>query len=236
MRLARHWELMAGIASITLIAGACAGVSAGPTDKLLTIGGVIYTDLQDPVRSGLAGVTVTIQGDKGTFEATTGGILGLWKLDVPQGTYTVTPKKKDYAIQHLIGGWSDGRPAITIEVKPENLAANQSIQFLAVDWPEQAPESAQANSPSEPAVKPQPEAAAPESAPEPPQAVSAREPAAKPPQAVPASKTGRTGGGCATTRERSGKAGDFFTPYVAGVCVLLVRSRRDASKRTMRRR
>jgi hypothetical protein len=103
----------------------------------ITIGGVVFTDVQDPMRSGLEGVTVTIDGEAGNFQTTTSGLIGLWKVDVPEGMYTVTPKKKDYAIEHLVGTASDGQRSITIEVTPRNLAANQSIRFLAVEWPEE---------------------------------------------------------------------------------------------------
>jgi len=216
MRLAKHWGLIAGTALISLIAAPCPHAAAGSGDKPLTIGGVVYTDLQDPMRSGLAGVTVTVQGDKRTFTATTGAGIGLWTLDVPQGTYTVTPKKKDYAMQHLIGGWCDGESSTKIDVRPANLAAIQSIQFLAIDWPEQTVDSPQA-------------VAAPKSESQPQQATPIPEP--EQPQATATPRTGRTGGGCATTRERSGKAVDFFTPYVACVSILLVRSRRDRCRK-----
>lgn len=218
-----HWKIIAGTALISLIAASCLHAAAGSGDKPLTIGGVVYTDLQDPMQSGLAGVTVTIQGDKGAFIATTGGSLGLWKVDVPQGTYTVTPQKKDYVMQHLIGGWCDGESSTRIAVKPANLAAIQSIQFLAIDWPEQTADSQQAIVASEPA------SVAPKSGPQLQQAAPIPEP--EQPQATAPSKTGRTGGGCATTRERNGKAIDFFTPYVAGVSILLVQSRRDRYRR-----
>jgi hypothetical protein len=139
MQLVKHWKVIAGTALIALIGAPCVHASAGTGDKL-TIGGVIYTDTQDPIRSGLAGVAVTIQGDKGTFTVTTDGILGLWKVDVPQGTYTVTPRMKDYAMQHLFRGWCDGQASIPLDVKPANLAAIQSIQFLAIYWPDPTPE------------------------------------------------------------------------------------------------
>ena len=53
--------------------------SAKASDKTtITIGGVVYTNMRDPVRTGLADVTVKVQGDKGDYEAVTGGIIGLW--------------------------------------------------------------------------------------------------------------------------------------------------------------
>jgi len=103
----------------------------------ITIGGVVFTDVRDPIRSGLEGVTVSVKGKNGSFQATTGSVIGLWKVDVPEGTYTVTPRKKDFVIEHLVGMGSDGQRSITIEVDPENMAANQSIRFLAVEWPEE---------------------------------------------------------------------------------------------------
>ncbi len=182
MRLGKHMRLTTGAMLIAFVVAASAYGGDAPGNTMITIGGVVYRDTQDPLRSGVAGVAVTVQGDNGVFEATTDGILGLWKMNVPVGMYTVTPSKKDYVIQHLVGMWCDGQQSITIEVNRKNLAANQSIQFLAIDWPE-----------------PQP--------------------------ALPDPGNEATGGGCAATRGRSGRAGDFFTPYVACLSVLFIRSR-----------
>lgn len=122
--------------SAFLLAISAAAASCGAEPEI-TIGGVVFTDVQDPMRSGLEGVTVTINGEAGTFRATTSGLIGLWKVDVPEGMYTVTPRKKDYVIEHLVGAASDGQRSITIEVTPRNLAPNQSIRFLAVEWREE---------------------------------------------------------------------------------------------------
>ena len=192
MRLERHMGLNTAATLIAFVVAASAYGGDAPGNSIITIGGVVYTDTQDPLRSGVAGVAVTVQGENGLFEATTAGILGLWKMDVPVGTYTVTPSKKDYVMQHLVGMWCDGERSITIEVNRKNLAANQSIQFLAVSWPEPTPE-------------PQP--------------------------ATPAPRNEATGGGCAATRGRSGRAGDFFTPYVACLSVLSIRSRIGSRRR-----
>ena len=98
------------------------------------IGGAIYTDLANPLTSGLEGVTVTVTGDGGTFEATTAGAQGLWEIrDVLEGTYTVTPSKQDFCFKHVTGGVPDGPPPITIDVNEANQQSNQSIQFLAED-------------------------------------------------------------------------------------------------------
>ena len=104
--------------------------------QTFTIGGAIYTDLASPLLSGIAGVTVTASGPGGTFTGvTTGGVTpGQWQIDdVPQGTYTVTPELAGYVFEHVVGGVSDGLPAVTIEVNAANQAANQSIQFLAIE-------------------------------------------------------------------------------------------------------
>jgi hypothetical protein len=96
-----------------------------------TIGGTIYTDPDNPLTSGLEGVTVTVSGSQGTFEATTSGAQGLWQMDVPEGTYTVTPSKSGYGFEHIVSGQSDGLDSITIVVNLANQTQNQSIQFLA---------------------------------------------------------------------------------------------------------
>jgi N-acetylneuraminic acid mutarotase len=97
------------------------------------VGGVIYTDLANPLLSGLEGVSVTLIGDGGTFGATTNGTQGLWQLEnIPEGTYTVTPSKVSWHFEHIAGGVSDGQASIIITVDEANEAANQSIQFLAI--------------------------------------------------------------------------------------------------------
>ena len=101
-------------------------------EATITIGGVIYRDMYDPLRSGLEGVKVEVRGEDSVFEAVTSGVIGLWKLDVPQGTYHITPRMDGYVIEHIVPGGSDGQRSITIQVTPANMAANQSIQFLAI--------------------------------------------------------------------------------------------------------
>lgn len=110
--------------------------AAGPILGAETIGGAIYTDLGNPLTSGLEGVTVTVTGAGGTFSATTAGAQGLWSItDVPEGTYTVTPCMAGKKFEHIVGGVSDGLGAIqiTVDSTPANRQANQSIQFLAGD-------------------------------------------------------------------------------------------------------
>jgi hypothetical protein len=124
---------------ILLLLGTAAAVNGAGNlaGSAITIGGVVFTDLHDPIRSGVQGVTVTIEGDGGTFEVTTGGVIGLWKIDVPEGTYIVTPKKKGYIIEHFAGVSAASQRSITIDATPANMAANQSIRFLAMEWPEE---------------------------------------------------------------------------------------------------
>jgi hypothetical protein len=125
--------MFAGLVTVILVSGA---KKPGSTEPAITIGGVIFTDMHDPLRSGIEGVTVTLKGERGHFQVQTGGLIGLWKLDVPPGTYLVTPGKPGYIMEHISYGGSDGQRSITIEVNQENLAANQSIQFLAIESPE----------------------------------------------------------------------------------------------------
>ncbi len=152
MQVVRDAQLGAGIMLLTLMVGAATRAADNASNPPITIGGVIYLDVHDPIHTGLQGVAVQVQGDQGHFEAVTAGILGLWKMDVPPGSYTVTPAKSGYSMEHLVRGWCDGQRFITIEVNPKNLAANQSIQFLAVYWPEpNAPTATAAPAPTPPA-------------------------------------------------------------------------------------
>lgn len=100
-----------------------------------TIGGAIYTDLANPLTTGLASVTVQVarvgSGASPSPTVTDAG-QGLWRIDgVCEGTYTVTPSKTGKCFVHIANGQSDGKASITINVNAANQAANQSIQFLA---------------------------------------------------------------------------------------------------------
>ncbi|MCH7921085.1 MAG: carboxypeptidase regulatory-like domain-containing protein [Planctomycetes bacterium] len=97
-----------------------------------TIGGAIYEDPSSPLTSGLEGVTVAVSGANGTYAGTTSSGTGLWQIAaVNVGDYTVTPSKPGWSFEHIVAGVPDGKASITITVNEANLAANQSIQFLA---------------------------------------------------------------------------------------------------------
>jgi hypothetical protein len=214
MQLGRNLGFIGNIILLALGAGAGAQGAAKADNPPLTIGGVVYTDVRDPVRTGLQGVTVQVRGDQGNYEAITGGVIGLWKMDVPQGTYTITCTKSGYALEHLVRGWCDGQHSITIDVNPKNLAANQSIQFLAIFWPQpSAPTTAQA--PRAPAEAPQTTVEMPQTA-------------------VETPKPQRSGGGCAAAPGRRGDAGAFLAPYAAGVCALWATGSLDARRHRRR--
>ena len=234
MQVVRDARLGAGIMLLTLMVGAATRAADNASNPPITIGGVIYLDVHDPIRTGLQGVAVQVQGDQGHFEAVTAGILGLWKMDVPPGSYTVTPAKSGYSMEHLVRGWCDGQRFITIEVNPKNLAANQSIQFLAVYWPEPNAPTATTQELVEgvpPSQRGQDARDTAQPAPAPPALVETQDFASlreAPPQ--------RTGGGCAAAPGRRGDAGAFFAPYAACVGGLLITSRIRVRKHRHSRR
>ncbi len=97
-----------------------------------TIGGAVYTDISNPMTSGLTGASITVTGSGGTFNASTSGSMGIWQVpNVPEGTYTVTPSKSGYNFGHVANGVPGGGSSWSITVNSSNQAANQSIQFLA---------------------------------------------------------------------------------------------------------
>ena len=111
-------------------------VTLAPVSEALaegfTVGGAIYTDLNNVLTSGLAGVTVTITGDNGTFSAISIAPLGIWPIhNVPSGVYTVMPVLEGWCFKHIVSGVVGDPAPITITVDEEHLAKNQSIQFLA---------------------------------------------------------------------------------------------------------
>lgn len=101
------------------------------TARLLrTVGGAVYQNLEDPIGSGLAGVTVTVQGAGDVFTTTTNS-LGIWSVAVPEGTCTVTPHLGGYWFQHVVAGVPDGQRTISVQVDADHQQQNESIQFLA---------------------------------------------------------------------------------------------------------
>jgi hypothetical protein len=107
-----------------------------------TIGGAIYTDLNNPLTSGLEDVTVMLTGPGGPFSTTTAG-QGLWQIgNVPLSSapHTVTPFKEGWTFKHVVNGDPSGQGSVQITVDEANRSYNQSIQFLALpacvkhDW------------------------------------------------------------------------------------------------------
>lgn len=113
---------------------AAVGVASVPQAlaQTYTVGGAVYTDLANPLTSGLPGVTVTVDGNGGTFEGVTSGGSGVWFVtEVPEGTYTVTPTLDGWCFNHVQSGVGDPRPPIIIVVDADHQGENLSIQFLA---------------------------------------------------------------------------------------------------------
>jgi len=134
MRTKKMSVLCMSIGCITLLTMLSVASAGRMVADYYSIGGAIYTDLTDPIASGEPDVTVTVSGINGTYTGTSSGAMGIWQIDdVPEGTYTVTPSKTDMGFQHLVNGTPDGQSSVTITVNAANMAANQSIQFLAGD-------------------------------------------------------------------------------------------------------
>ena len=125
--------------NLCLLALAGMGSTAVPQAiaQTYTVGGAVYTDLDNPITSGLEGVTVTVQGDGGVFEGTTAGQSGVWSVsEVPEGTYAVMPTLENWCFRHVQGGVLGIAPPIYIVVDWDHRAENLSIQFLASESPE----------------------------------------------------------------------------------------------------
>jgi hypothetical protein len=96
-----------------------------------TIGGVVYTDPNDPLTTGLEGVHIDVSGDNGNYQTETSDAQGSWQIpDVNVGIYTVAPSKSGWGFDHTISGVSDGQSTVVITVDDANQAANQEIEFL----------------------------------------------------------------------------------------------------------
>jgi|GEM_PF-6427414 len=130
------------------------------TDGTFTIGGAVYTDLNDPLASGLEGIRIRVtqlnatpstgdtaarsplRSDSTEFTApgyqptwlTSSGTWGLWQVDgLRPGWYAVTAGAPGYTLEHQQGDGGTAKKTVKILVGPATEAANQSIQFLASD-------------------------------------------------------------------------------------------------------
>ncbi len=118
----------------------------GQDDKAtgFTIGGAVYDDLQNPLLSGVAGVTITVTQLDGPFTAvrTTQGPCGLWSVEeVPPGVYRVTPSLTGRHFDRVERGMVAGPAPATLNTAQEQWhtqidsgtlpAGCQSLQFLA---------------------------------------------------------------------------------------------------------
>lgn len=98
-----------------------------------TVGGAVYTELGNPLTSGLKGVEVCVDCDGGFNAcAITAGAWGGWQIfGVPSDTCTVTPHLDGWCFRHVLGGEIGELAPLTIVVDDLHFAENLSIQFLA---------------------------------------------------------------------------------------------------------
>lgn len=97
-----------------------------------TVGGAAYTELSEPLTSGLPGVTICV-GCVGGFLGcdVTAGPWGGWDISgVPASSCTVTPLLSGWCFRQVEAG-EIGEPApITITVDENHVGENLSLQFL----------------------------------------------------------------------------------------------------------
>ncbi len=119
-------------ASLIVVCVWCLIVDAPASAEGSTIGGAVYTDIVEPLTSGLVGVEVCVECFGG-FSAcdVTEGSWGGWDVSgVPAGSCTVTPTLPGWCFSHVEGG-EIGIPApIAIAVDEAHQAQILSLQFL----------------------------------------------------------------------------------------------------------
>ena len=104
------------------------GLTVGGFD----VGGVVFSNMDDVLGSGVEGVEVTVTGPGGPWTRCTAGEQGLWEIhNVPQGEYSVMAAKDGCTFAHVVGYEIQGPPPITIQVDDEHEGAIGSIKFLA---------------------------------------------------------------------------------------------------------
>ncbi|MCZ6654669.1 MAG: hypothetical protein O7D91_16780 [Planctomycetota bacterium] len=110
----------------------CWIVDAQASAGSFTVGGSVYTDLGEPLTSGLEGVTVCVSCDFGFNVCDiTAGAWGGWDVSgVPADSCTVTLMLPGWCFSHVEGG-EIGIPApIAIAVDEAHQGQNLSLQFL----------------------------------------------------------------------------------------------------------
>lgn len=115
------------------IVGWSVSIAAAVGGELFTVGGAVYTDLGNPLTSGLEGVEVCVECDGGFIGcAITAGAWGGWQISgVPANMCMVTPQIEGWCFRHVVSGQIGELPPLTIRVDNLHFAENLSIQFLA---------------------------------------------------------------------------------------------------------
>ena len=111
----------------------CWIVDAQASADSFTVGGAVYTDLGEPLTSGLTGINICVVCVGGFIGCdVTGGSWGGWDVSgVPADSCTVTPTLPGWCFSRVEGG-EIGLPAPTaIAVDEAHQAQNLSLQFLA---------------------------------------------------------------------------------------------------------
>ncbi len=118
-------------AGLVVVCVWCLIVDAPAFADDFTIGGAVYTDIAEPLTSGLTGVEVCVECFGG-FSAcdVTEGSWGGWDVSgVPAGFCTVMPHAEGWCFSHVMEGVI-GEPApIRIVVDEDHVRENLSIQF-----------------------------------------------------------------------------------------------------------
>lgn len=113
----------------------CWIVDAPALADSFTVGGAVYTDLGEPLTSGLAGVNIRFACVSGFVGGdVTAGPWGGWDVSgVPASSCTVTPLLAGWCFRQVEGGEIGVLAPITIAVDEAHQAQNLSLQFLATE-------------------------------------------------------------------------------------------------------
>ena len=93
------------------------------------IGGAVYSNMSNPLFTGIENVLITVEGVNGEFNTTSYSNQGLWRIeDVPCGNYLVNAYKEGWCFWYVEGNGTY-TPPLDLTVDEEHEAAIQSIQF-----------------------------------------------------------------------------------------------------------
>ncbi len=108
---------------------------ASASAQSFVVEGIVYSNIENPLFSGIGGVTIQLDGANGTFSTISDGnettVPGLWSIsDVPAGLYELSAAQDGFCFQLTLLGEIQTGAVIPIEVSGDNQSVNRNLFIL----------------------------------------------------------------------------------------------------------